>query len=242
MSSEVAKADKSLFVQELILTTLSESSHSPSPDDVLPVSDPLPKVQQQTQKQPTDRPEEENIKSKEEQVLEHECEKEEEKHEDHESPLAAEQEVAVVASDVVQATSDLENRDPDPSDECGEDVGNVSDDVIISPTSEREEEDGRVAQAIRSKVQSHPPPIALRSTVHRNVRASVVRDESSAGRQVYDSHHPQKRLPGTENRTTSVSTDDRPSNRVYESDATAAMAAAAKKSCMNRRKTSDFKQ
>lgn len=246
VSSEVGKADKSLFVQELILTTLADSlPASPVTDE--PVPDPQPRMVQLQQLQPHQQPQpdrDEDDLAKEEQAADRQ----------QSVPALIEEKIDVtaVATEAIQVNGneppDVVNKNPDPS---GDPLEN-SDEVIISPSEtargEDRGEDARVASAIRSKVQSHPPPppIALRSTVHRNVRTSVVRDEPGSGarveKPVFETHHTHKRLPtGSENRTSSVSTDDR-TNRFESPDPTTTMAAATKKSCMNRRKTSDFKQ
>lgn len=239
----MGKADKSLFIQELILTTLADSSPaSPVTDE--PVPQPRMVQQQQLPLKPQpDRPEDAK-------AIEPAADRQ------PVPPLIEEKiEVTAVATEAIHLNGveplDVDNKNPDPSGSEPEvTLENASDEVILSPSETVREEDrgddGRLASAIRSKVQSHaPPPIALRSTVHRNVRTSVVREESGSGggreKPVFETHHTHKRLPGSENRTTGVPTDDR-TNRFESSDPTTTMAAAAKKSCMNRRKTSDFKQ
>ena len=143
-SAEVAKADKSLFIQELILTTLADSASPVNLNE-----EPVPAILNV-----------DLLKREQQELLIQNQEKG--KSEDHVKPVEIEESEEHVDEDA-KGIDDVENREPEIPDEC--EGLDTSEDVIISPEDKDEDrDDGHVAAAIRTKVPQSPPPTALRST------------------------------------------------------------------------------
>lgn len=157
-SVEVAKADKSLFIQELILTTLSDSA-----PPVNLTGEPVPALLNTHLLQQNQQPEKliQNQEKSDRDAVKAV------KSDDREKVDGR------TGKDGKVMIDDMENREPEVSDDC--EGLDTSEDVIISPEEKEEErDDGHVAAAIKTKARHSSPPIALRSTDNLPVGGDLV--------------------------------------------------------------------